>query len=153
MQRRKGPQGQISSGFAADYGICQLTQHNKLPVQQQRQDLHGILCSPPQIAICTTSHLSTNADYIPDKRPTHPNAPDNVPRPLVSWARASVHRLPETTLPLPHRLGILRPTLGMGCDLRNMINETTRNTAGFGPWLHLPGFHFWVPIFDPQPYE
>ena len=30
-------------------------------------------------------------------------------------------------------------------------NESTRNwTAGFSPWFHLPGFHFGLPIFDPQ---
>ena len=26
-------------------------------------------------------------------------------------------------------------------------------TAGFGPRCHLPGVPFWVPIFDPQPYQ
>ena len=33
--------------------------------------------------------------------------------------------------------------------------KTTRGLgpAGVSPCFHLPGFHFWVPIFDPQPYR
>ena len=26
-------------------------------------------------------------------------------------------------------------------------------TAGLSPWFHLPGPRFWVPNFDPQPFD
>ena len=32
-----------------------------------------------------------------------------------------------------------------------MVKISPPGTAGFSPCLHLPGFHVWVPIFDPQP--
>ena len=38
--------------------------------------------------------------------------------------------------------------LGMG---QNNTQGPGQGTAGFSPSFHLPGFHFGVPMFDPQP--